>query len=347
MKSIFYTGAFLPEGKPGICGYELDTGSGSLRRITEYTGIENPTYLCVDKTRKILYSVSELEGDGGYIAALAISGDGSLTELDCAAVSGRGATHIAVCGEYAATAEYYSGDVDVYKLRENGTFEKHIYSDRHAGSGPVKERQDCPHGHYAGFDPFDKNALWSVDLGNDTVYIYRLTGGGASPERTIKIPSGDGPRHLLFSEKHPELAYCVCEITFKVHVIEKASGRIISTVSAIDEGFDGFGGAAAIRFDKGEKHLYVSNRVLDPPEGMDSVACFELDGNGLPGGPAIIRTGYRFPRDMNVFAEYGLMAVAYQLDDLLQIRGLGEDGLPGGILSEIKSESVCCISELI
>ncbi|MBQ7500813.1 MAG: lactonase family protein [Clostridia bacterium] len=347
MKKIFYTGSFLPEGKPGIRGYELDTDSGAVRPTAEYSGIENPTYLYVDRTKRVLYSVSELEGDGGSIAALSIAGDGSLTELDRAEVSGRGATHIAVCRRYAAAAEYYSGDVDIYKLKEDGTFDKRIFSDRHTGKGPVKERQDCPHGHYVGFDPFDKSALWSVDLGNDTVYVYRIDDESARIERVIPIPPGDGPRHLLFSEKHPELVYCVCEITFRVHAIEKESGGIISTVSAIDEGFDGFGGAAAIRFDEDEKHLYVSNRVLDPPVGMDSIACFELDGNGLPHEPAIIKTGYRFPRDMNIFPEYGLMAAAYQLDDLLQIRRLGKDGMPEEILSETKAEAVCCISELI
>ena len=341
MKNIFFTGAFLPAGKPGICSYKLDTGSGALEKIAECTSVENPSYLCVNKNGDRLYAVSELEGDGGCVVSFEIRPDGGLTEINRAPVTGAGATHIAVNGKNLAAAQYWSGDVDIYELDSRGGIGRRIFNDRHTGSGPVEGRQDCAHAHYAGFDPFDENSLWSVDLGNDTIYVYRIDDGGVRPERTIPIPQGDGPRHLLFSQKHPDLVYCVCEITFRVHTVEKSSGRIISTVSAIDEGFDGFGGAAAIRFDKGEKHICVSNRVLDPPSGMDSLALSGLDENGVPGKPTITKTVLRFPRDMNIFTACGLTAVAYQLDDTLQIRR-GND-----VLCEVRSDAVCCVSDLI
>ena len=350
MKKRFFTGSFMYTGDPGIRCFELDTETGKLTAGEINQDVWNPTYLCINKTRDRLYATSEHdvgEGVPSGVNAFAINADGSLTHLGFAEASGFGATHVAVSGKYLAIAEYYTGDVDLYALDENGGIACLIANDRHEGKGPVEVRQDCAHAHYVGFDPFDPNKLWAVDLGNDTVYVYDAAGGRLAVERTIPFPAGEGPRHLLFSKKRPDLVYCVCEITFNVMTLEKATGKILSTVSAIDDGFEGWGGAAAIRFGKDEEYLYVSNRVLDPPSGMDSVACFRLDEKGIPQKPEIIKTGYRFPRDMNVFAEYGLMAVAYQFDDKLQIRRIGKNGVPGEAISEISVESACCITDLI
>ena len=349
MKKRFFTGSFMDTGDPGIRSFDIDTETGKITDVEINMDVWNPTYLCLNTAGDRIYATSEHDSGGGPngVHAFEINPDGSLTHLGFAAASGFGATHIATDGKYLAAAEYYTGDVDLYALDGNGGIAGLIANDRHEGKGPVEGRQDCAHAHYVGFDPFDRNKLWAVDLGNDTVYVYDVSGGKLDLERTIPFPAGEGPRHLLFSRRRPDLVYCVCEITFNVMTLDKATGKILSTVSAIDDGFEGWGGAAAIRFGKDEEYLYVSNRVLDPPSGMDSVACFKIDENGFPQKPEIIKTGYRFPRDMNVFAEYGLMAVAYQFDNKLQIRRIGPDGLPTEILSETAVENVCCITDLI
>ena len=337
-------------GDPGIRTFELDVETGAVEGLASNGDVWNPSYLCLSATGDRLYATSEHDvGEGlpSGVHAFAVNADGSLTELGYAAASGWGATHIATNGEYLAAAQYYTGDVDLWSLDRNGGIAAHIANDRHEGRGPVTGRQDCAHAHYVGFDPYDKNKLWSVDLGCDAVYVYDVSGGDLALERRIVFPAGEGPRHLLFSKKRPDLVYCVCEITFNVMTLNKRTGEILSVVCAIDDGFAGFGGAAAIRFGAGEEYLYVSNRVLEPAAGMDSIACFRLGVDGLPGKAEIIKTGYRFPRDMNVFAEYGLMAVAYQFDDVLQIRRIGADGLPTEVLSQTAVESVCCVTDLL
>lgn len=350
MKKYFFTGSFMNTGDPGIRTFILDTETGMVMDGDCNGDVWNPSYLCLNAAHDRLYATSEHDvGEGlpSGVHAFAINADGSLTHLGFAKASGFGATHVATNGKYLAAAEYYTGDVDLYALDDNGGVAGLVANDRHTGGGPVAGRQDCAHAHFVGFDPFDENKLWATDLGNDTVYVYDVSDGALKVERTVAFPAGEGPRHLLFSKKRPDLVYCVCEITFNVMAIEKSGGRIVHTVSAIDPDFDGFGGAAAIRFGADENMLYVSNRVLKPERGMDSVACFKLGENGLPSDPKIVKTDYRFPRDMNVFADCGLMAVVYQLDDKLQILRVGRDGLPCELVSELNVESACCITDLV
>lgn len=344
----------MKSGDPGICTFELDVGTGALERIAENCDVENPSYLCINAARDRLYAVSEIEpGNGekcdGYVFAFSIGPDGALTKIGSAPVSGAGATHVAANGKYLAAAEYYTGDIDLYALDDNGGIAYHTANDRHAGSGPVDGRQDCAHAHFVGFDPFNEDRLWAVDLGSDTVYVYDVSNGKLTVERTVAFPAGEGPRHLLFSKNRPELVYCVCEITFNLYAIDRESGaaRFICCALGDDREKVGFGGAAAVRFGADEECVYVSNRVLDPASGMDSIACIKLDPCGNAENTEVVRTGYRFPRDMNVFAEHGLAAVAYQFDDKLQIRRICPDGLPSGILSETYAGKVCCITDLI
>lgn len=347
MKNLFFTGSFCEKGKAGICGFKLNEDN-SFSKISEFCGVDNPSYLCINEVGDTLYSVSELE-KGGEVVALRINDDGSLTEISRVKTSGDGATHIAVCGDKLAVAQYYSGDVDLYKSGSEGKIISHLSNDRHSGRGKVPERQDSPHAHYVGFDPFDKNKLWAVDLGNDTIYVYDTSGYKLDNVKKISVPAGEGPRHLLFSIKHPDIVYYVCEITYNVFAISKSTGDILDSVSAIDPGFDGFGGSAAIRFDGNEDCIYISNRVLEPTSGMDSIAMVKLNPDtGLFDDNAdIIKTGYRFPRDMNIFKSRNLLITAFQFDNILQVRRKDKFGRYTEILYETEVEKVCCITDLI
>ena len=80
-------------------------------------------------------------------------------------------------------------------------------------------------------------------------------------------------------------------------------------------------------------------KPLSYPQPVWIIATY--DENGVPGKPTITKTVLRFPRDMNIFTACGLTAVAYQLDDTLQIRR-GND-----VLCEVRSDAVCCVSDLI
>ena len=342
MKKRFFTGSFSPKGEPGICTFDLDPDTGAAVRVSACCEIENPSWLSLDRSRKRLYAVSETEHAGGSVFSLAVRDDGSLSVESSLPLSGAGATHLAFQESFLAAAQYHSGDLDLYSLRADGNLSGHIAHEHLTGHGPVPGRQASPHAHFVAFDPQDERLLWCVDLGSDLIRVYRIGQEGIRMVRTVQIPPGDGPRHLLFPRKHPDLVYCVCEITFRLHVIEKRTGAILWTGDTAEKA-DPAGGAAAIQSDEEEDTLYVSNRVF-PPVGRSSIACFRLDRSGIPRERSILPLAYQMPREAHVFPEMHLMAVAYQRDGRIQLFRL-KNGMPDRILSEIPDvPGVSCVS---
>jgi 6-phosphogluconolactonase len=96
------------------------------------------------------------------------------------------------------------------------------------GHGPVTDRQEAAHAHFASFSP-DNRFAYINDLGSDCIHIYRLHTETAKLESagTYKATPGSGPRTLHF---HPNgvTAYCMNELTSSVDVLSwhKADGSL-------------------------------------------------------------------------------------------------------------------------
>src|SRR3712207_7165575 len=58
---LMYVGTYTSGRSEGIYIYKLDLADGSLERVGVARGVTNPSYLALDRARRLLYSVEETE----------------------------------------------------------------------------------------------------------------------------------------------------------------------------------------------------------------------------------------------------------------------------------------------
>ena len=142
----------------------------------------------------------------------------------------------------------------------------------YSGSGPVAGRQDCSHPHCVTRIP-GSSLLAVADLGADRIYVCTET---LDPVSTAVMPSGSGPRHIIFSPDG-KYAYCSLELTGEAAVLERCGYelRYLGRQSVLPEGSGEGCTASAIRISGDGRQLYVSNR------GRGGVCVFDTDGAHL------------------------------------------------------------------
>lgn len=192
----------------GVASYDAVTGGITSRTVV--TGVENPSYLALHPTGRTLYAVDEQENGG--VTAVALAG-GTFRVLGTRATGGAGPCHLSVHpgGRWLFSANYTSGSVAVHPLAADGSVGERTDLVAHTAPAPGPG-QDGPHAHQIVTAP-DGGHILAVDLGNDTVYTYRLDEehGTLKQLSYAALRPGAGPRHLTF---HPggRHAYLACEL---------------------------------------------------------------------------------------------------------------------------------------
>jgi 6-phosphogluconolactonase len=216
--------------------------------------------------------VSELAPDG-QVSAFRLDDAGVPTLLN-SVFTGAKPAHLAVRpdGRFLFTSLYEGGAVSVHPIEPDGSVAAASQLIRHASPGTGAEA----HAHQVVIDPATGDIL-AVDLGMDTVYVYRLdpaTGRLTETGRT-PFPTGSGPRHLAF---HPSgsLLYLVHELNSTVTVCGWADGTLTrGTVHSTRSAGAPAGGvsekpnaAGEIAVSADGRFVYLSNR------GDNTVAVF-------------------------------------------------------------------------
>ncbi|CAF1656634.1 unnamed protein product, partial [Adineta ricciae] len=135
------------------------------------------------------------------------------------------------------------------------------------GRGPHPDRQDHSHCHQV---QFYENYLYGVDLGTDTINIYRFddaTGEMRLLHSRIQTEAGAGPRHLFFHPDKP-LAFVCNELnsTTCVYRTDATLGKLqlqqtITTRRSDDEkNLTKENTPAEVQISPDKKYLLVSNR---------------------------------------------------------------------------------------
>ncbi|MCX4680388.1 lactonase family protein [Streptomyces sp. NBC_01433] len=198
-------------GGTGIGTATYDTLTGAIATGPVITGVDNPSYLAVHPSGGTVYAVDEQ--DRGAVTAVALSPDGAHRVLGSRDTGGAGPTHLSVhpTGTWLLSANYTSGSVAVHPLADDGSIGERTDLVTHT-SPPPGPGQNGPHAHQIVTSP-DGGHVLAVDLGNDTVYTYRLdtTAGTLAEVSRAALKPGAGPRHLAF---HPggRFAYLACEL---------------------------------------------------------------------------------------------------------------------------------------
>jgi 6-phosphogluconolactonase len=223
------TRILVGSGTPdGILSYAWDAKTGSLTPEGVTAKISHSTWLDISPDRRYLYVACELdEFQGkptGSVASFALS-NGKLTAISNVPAEGKGTCHLTTdhTGKVVICANYAGGTASSFlstagKLGD-AAWNEH-YTGYPSGQGPVPDRQEMAHAHFASLSP-DNHFAYINDLGADKIHIYKLdiATGKLGPAGTYHAKAGDGPRTLHF---HPsgKVAYCVNELNSTVTVLK-------------------------------------------------------------------------------------------------------------------------------
>ena len=317
--SMVYVGTYADADSESIFLYQLNPETGELTRVSAFKGGENPSFLALNEQRNYLYAVNEtgnFEGQkSGAVSAFSVDQqNGNLTLLNQVSSQGGSPCYISLGdgGKTVLVANYMGGNVASFPIQENGQLAAAATVDQHKGTGPNKSRQEAAHAHFIAPSPDNKYA-YSVDLGVDKIYSYRVNSGNgtmtpAEPAVAFTAAPGAGPRQMAF---HPngKYAFVINEInsTMTALAYNSADGTFteVQTLPTIPADFKENNQPAAVRVSPDGKFVYGSNR------GHNSIVVYSVDENtGKMTHVENVPCGGDWPRDMTVDLTGNLLLVA-------------------------------------
>ena len=281
---LAYVGSYTTEQRQGrgtgIEVYRIDPRSGEWTLEQTVPDLVNPSFLALDRRRRVLYAA---HGDEDYASAFAIDdATGQLTPLNRQSTGGRNGVHLAVdaTNRFLVVGNYASGTVAVLPVAADGSLEPLSDLMPLTGTpGPDPVQQTSSHPHDV---PFDRSGRYVVvpDKGFDRVFVFRLDGASGTlvagdPPWVVARP-GAAPRHADF---HPTAPYAYVnnemDSTVTTYRFEPERGILqpLQTISTVPPGFAGENTTAEIAVAPSGRFVYVSNR------GHDSVATFAVEAS--------------------------------------------------------------------
>ncbi|THH34975.1 lactonase family protein [Neolewinella litorea] len=250
-----------PGKASGISAYDFSPRDGSL----EYRGharTTNPSYLCTDPSRKIVYGVREClnEEHPGVTAFRLQRGKGNkvvFEQLSDAGLHGDHPCHVALADRTLIASCYTSGSVHVFSLEPDGSIGEPLQRIE------LEEKNRAPHAHCAVFDT-SRSRVYLSDLGSDCLRVFDRAADGRltqRPDLAVDFPAGAGPRHLAL---HPSGEYLMVNFEYRGRVAlidlrESAPKLVLDLPSLPERAVEGTSGAA-IRIDRAGKNIYTSER---------------------------------------------------------------------------------------
>ncbi|MDH6622287.1 6-phosphogluconolactonase [Streptomyces sp. LBL] len=254
----------------GLATYDVD--SGRVTGTGTITGVGDPSYLAVHPGGRTLYAVDEREN--GAVTAVRLT---DRKVLGSRSTGGAGPCHLSVHpgGRWLLSANYGSGSVAVHPIDASGALGERAELVTHSRPSPGPG-QEGPHAHQVITSP-DGGHVLAVDLGNDTVYTYRLDekSGRLTEVAQAHTRPGAGPRHLTF---HPggRYAYLANEVdnTVAVCAYDPGTGRLTVGEAQSTGTGSGTNYPAQILVTSNGAYAYLANR------GHNSLTRYAVEAEG-------------------------------------------------------------------
>jgi 6-phosphogluconolactonase len=302
-----YVGTYTRGNSKGIYAFHFDAATGKLTEPALAAETSNPSFLAVAANQRFVYAANE--NPQGTVSAFSIEpATRRLTMLNSVSTRGSGPCHVALdqTGKFLFAANYNSGSVAVFPVREDGSLGDASAFVQHSGSSADKQRQEGPHAHSVNVAP-DNRFVLVADLGLDQVLAYsrQLMIGAIT-----KLAPGSGPRHLVF-RADGKFVYVLSEITATVtaYRYDAKDGTLaeLQTISTLPAGYTGAKSGAEIAIHPSGKFLYASNR------GHDSIAVFRVDpAKGTLTAAGHVPTQGRTPRNFAINPSGAFLLAANQ-----------------------------------
>ncbi|MEU4202702.1 lactonase family protein [Streptomyces sp. NPDC039022] len=311
----------------GGTGVGLGTYDPIRGRITAtgvIDGVSDPSYLALSPCGRTLYAVNERQQ--GAVTAVALRADGRHRVLGSRPAGGAGPCHLSVHpgGRWLLSAHYLSGSVAVHPVdpARDGALGERTDLVTHTAP-PPGPGQTGPHAHQIVTGPDGRHVL-AVDLGNDTVYTYRLdtTTGKLTQISYASLRPGAGPRHLTF---HPSgrYAYLANEVddTAVVCAYDPATGTLTPGAPQSTGTGPGTSYPAQFLVTRDGAFAYLANR------GHNSLTRYAVEAAG-----ARLRlldtvpSGGDFPRHLAFSPDGRLLFAAHQRSGAVTVFAVGAGG---------------------
>lgn len=277
----------------------MDIKTGTLNTMQRVSNIDNPSYIAQSPLG--FYVISEKSRKDN--AALYFF-DNTMTEQAITPLQGDYPCHVSLsdCHQFLGISHYGSGSFDVFDLTSTGHVRHQLASIHNTGKGQHPTRQQSPHGHQLMFIP-RSNTLVTVDLGNDELNFYHYASNGITHQQKLSLPSGSGPRHLMFTQDGL-FGFVLCELDEMLCVIEKkeqAGWQVINALQGFPE-HECKEAAAAIKLSPDERYVYITGR------GQSVISWFDITSRTTPIYQGYVPSNGAFPRDI-VITQNGLYLI--------------------------------------
>ena len=283
---LIFVSSFGAGANGAIQAYRLELTTGKLNPVHRTVNVEHPFFIVLSPNQKYLYSIHAKSFGGSepeQVAAYALEGrSGRMKLLNRQSTRGTASCYLDVdaTGKTVLVANYTTGNVASFSVREDGSLGEAVSFFQHAGSSIDPVRQKGPNAHCIVVSP-DNRYAFAADLGIDQVMSYRLDAATAtlSPNQPpfVKTPAGAGPRHLTF---HPDgkHVYVINELKNSVTMFDYDinSGVMTErqTISTLPSDFTGTSHCADLKITPDGRFLYGTNR------GHHSIAAYRIGSDG-------------------------------------------------------------------
>ncbi len=328
----------------GISVYRLDQERGHLELLQVLGGLENPSYLALNKANTHLYCVHGDQQEASVFSVQASSG--RIAHLQTVPCGGKNPVHLALDHSERSliVSNHLSQNVAVLAVEENGLLGDVRQIVMLEGEpGPHRQEQPFAKPHFNLLDP---SGCFVVvpDKGLDKVFVFELVDGRLRPasQPYVQTREGAGPRNVAFHPSAP-FTYVINELdsTVTAYRFRATSGamRAIQWLPSVPDTFTENSRAASIEVSRDGKTLYASNR------GADSIAAFRIDvASGRLQWLASTPSGGKTPRFFTQIPNGKFLMVLNEESDTIQVLPIAAGtGLLGSAVVGAQCASPVCL----
>lgn len=280
-KTLAFIGSYADSANPGVYACQYGEESGTLEILDEVSGLQNPTFLSVDKEHWKLYALAEGTDASGQRCGAASAYDidpenGKLSLLNKEITLPATTCHIQLDHTNAVlmVSSYHGGMVGVSPVLTDGRIGANTDIQQHQGAS-VLPVQDRPRAHSVFLDRTN-TYVGACDLGLDKIKLYKLDlpAQKLHPHGEVAVAPGSGPRHFAFHPSY-KYGYVINELgsTVTAFSYDEINGVLteIQTIATLPDDYKGENACADIHVSPDGKYLYGSNR------GHDSIVVYAID----------------------------------------------------------------------
>ena len=317
-----------PDAAKGIYHATFDDTTGKFNVHELASEAVSPAFLA--QSGEYIYAVNETRD--GMVSAYRLQED-ELVFINTVSTGGALPCHLAATSDWLAVANYGSGNLATFALRD-GTLGERIDSVQHIGEGPMRKRQTEAHAHQTYL--IDKS-IFVPDLGSDRLYRYKIDTDGKFVGNPLvaDLTPGAGPRHV---DHHPKLpiVYLINELGNTINVLDTSTLTVQQTVPTIPDDYDEVSTTSEVAVSADGKFVYGSNR------GHDSIVSFAVDNSGRLSESQYTSTEGQCPRHFTLDPSGKWLLVANQNTNNVKVFSLN-NGRPADIVSDSSVPRPVCI----